>query len=198
MAELASREEESVVKGLSSLAFLRSQGRTLLAQSQQTFVDFMWDEVYAQLASYLSQDLFDETHDRWVASLQRLLRTARGEMLSYGQGQKSLNVAIKFIVDWAGRPDRETAEALRPLIHCPLDKVVMSRLRRHDGQEFSRLIRPLYPGIYGPRLMSLSAMDKTAYLAWQSWIRDLVPSKPALVDVIWVFERPGALTTPSD
>ncbi len=193
LAQLAALEEEAIVKGLSSLAFLRAQGRTLLPQSQPKFVDFMWHGVYDRLQDIVGQSRFDEIHDEWVRSLQGLLRTARGERLSYGQGQKSLNVAIKFVVDWAGRPDEETAEALRPLLHCPLDKVVMSRLRRHDAHEFVRRIRPLYRGIYGPRLMSLSTMDKTAYRAWQSWIREIVPSKPALLDIVWVFERPGAL-----
>ena len=190
---VAAREEEAVVRGLSSLAFLRSQGRTLLAQSQLKFVDFMWSDVYATLQLVQTQAQFDQTHNEWVSRLRNLLRTSRGGELSFGQGQKSLNVALKFIVDWTGRPSCETAESLRPLLHCPLDRVVMSRLRHHDPQEFSRRIRPFYRGIYGPQLMSLSRMDEAAYRAWQSWIRDLIPSKPALLDIVWVFERPGAL-----
>lgn len=198
LGQLAALEEEAIVKGLSSLAFVRAQGRTLFARSQETFVDFIWNEAYRALGQVTTQAGFDEIHDRWVGGLQRLLKTSRSEALSYGQGQKSLNVALKFIVDWAGRPDQETAEALRPWLHCPLDRVVMSYLRRYDAREFSNRVTPLYRGVYGAQLMSLSTMDKAAYVAWQSWIRDLVPSKPALLDIVWVFQRPGALPAPDE
>jgi len=74
----------------------------------------------------------------------------------------------------------------------------MSYLRRYDAREFSNRVTPLYRGVYGAQLMSLSTMDKAAYVAWQSWIRDLVPSKPALLDIVWVFQRPGALPAPDE
>jgi hypothetical protein len=32
-------------------------------------------------------------------------------------------------------------------------------------------------------------MGKGAYEAWQQWIRELIPGKPVLMDVLWAFER---------
>src|SRR5438445_13206852 len=100
LEELAAREEEAVVRGLSSLAFLRSQGRTLLAQSQLTFVDFTWSDGYATLQLVQTQAQFDQTHNEWVSRLRSLLRTSRGGELRLGQGQKPLNVAPQCIVAW--------------------------------------------------------------------------------------------------
>jgi len=195
LSELAAREEESVVKGLCSLGFSRAQGRTLAAQSQRVFCDIVWNDVFGALSGIGSSTEFDRLHERWVALLQRALTTARGGQLSYGQGQKSLNVVLKFVVDWASRPDAATADRLRPWLHCPLDRVVMEYLHHLYPEDYRVRIRPFYAaGVYGPQRFLLANMNDEAYRAWQVWIRDLYPSKPVLLDVVWVFERPGAVS----
>lgn len=190
--QLAAFEEESVVRGLCSLGFLRAQGRTLASQSQHVFADMIWNQVYRTLPSIRGRGEFNALHASWVGQLQRSLATAQGRQLSYGQGQKSLNVALKFIVDWASRPNDRIAQALRPWLHCPLDSVVMQYLRDCYPEVYSVRIGPLYPGISGTQRFSLTKMSRDAYEAWQSWISDLLPSKPVLLDVIWVLERPAS------
>jgi hypothetical protein len=170
------------VYGLGSLAFLRSQGRTLNAGSQSEFIDYLWERVVPVLR-YLRKHNFEETHKTWVEELQGLLKTNRKKSLSYGQGQKSLNVFLKFYIDWATLPDTETASRLRPLIHCPLDSVVMRHLKLAFPQAYASRVKSVH------RDFSLAAMDQVAYQAWQAWIRDLSPEKPVYVDIAWALER---------
>jgi len=104
---------------------------------------------------------------------------------AYGQGQKSLNVFLKFYVDWASQPDLETSDRLRPWLHCPLDKVVMTGLREAFPDFYRSRLRPLY----GEQRFSLSQMSEDACREWQKWIDELSPLKPVLVDVLWVLKR---------
>jgi hypothetical protein len=159
----------------------------LESQSQQVFLDMVWKAVYPILPGIGSRDEFDHLHQKWVAQLQRALRTARGGQLSYGQGQKSLNVALKFIVDWASRPDAPTAEKLRPWLHCPLDSVVMKYLHDLFPSHYRTRIESFYPR--PQQRFSLTSMSAEAYHAWQAWIRELLPFKPVILDVVWVFQR---------
>lgn len=191
LPSLAAREEESIVKGLCSLGFLRAQARTLASRSQEVFVDLVWIEVYPALPRIRDRGEFDRMHDGWVRRLQSALKTSSEGQLSYGQGQKSLNVALKFVVDWASRPDAQNANRLRPWLHCPLDRVVMEYLSKQFPDQYQTRIAPLYPRTYGQQRFSLTRMNADAYHAWQAWIRELLPSKPVILDVVWVFERPG-------
>lgn len=189
LADLAARETESIIRGLASLAFLRAQGRTLARGSQELFIEFIWHEVAPRLGAISDRASFDLAHSAWVRRLQDRLRTSRATQLGYGQAQKSLNVFLKFYVDWASRPDPSTASRLRPWLHCPLDKVVMWNLANLQPAEYKRRLAPLYRTVPHQQRYSLSTMSRHAYEAWQQWIRDLSPEKPVLVDVLWVFER---------
>jgi hypothetical protein len=188
LAGLQGRECESIVKGLASLTFLRSQGRTLEKGSQKKFLDFTWDVLVPMLPAIKTRSEFDEKHRAWVEALRRKLVTQKGQPASYGQGQKSLNVFLKFYVDWASRPDPDTSTRLRPWLHCPLDKVVMKGLAEEFLGDYRSRLRPLHRGSPQQRF-SLSKMTEEAYLAWQDWIRELSPQKPVLVDVSWALER---------
>jgi hypothetical protein len=117
-----------------------------------------------------------------------MLVTQKGKGASYGQGQKSLNVFLKFYVDWASRPDTDTSSRLRPWLHCPLDEVVMKGLSKKFPEVYRSRFRPLHEGPPQQRF-SLSQMSEDAYLAWQNWIRELSPLEPVLVDVSWALER---------
>ncbi|MGD0515953.1 MAG: hypothetical protein ABSA26_00320 [Thermoguttaceae bacterium] len=188
VAGLQSRESESIAKGLASLTFLGSQGRTLKKGSQKKFLDFTWEVLVPMLPTIKTRSEFDERHRAWVEALRRKLVTQKGQGASYGQGQKSLNVFLKFYVDWASRPDTDTSSRLRPWLHCPLDKVVMKGLSETFPEVYRSRLRPLHEGSPQQRF-SLSQMSEDAYLAWQDWIRKLSPLKPVLVDVSWALER---------
>jgi hypothetical protein len=181
------QEPESIVKGLASLTFLRSQGRTLAKGSQITFLDIAWRVLVPALTTIATREEFDHAHKAWVETLLSKLSTNRRERLTYGQGQKSLNVFLKFYVDWASLPDNETASRLRPWLHCPLDKVVMDGLSRTFPETYRTHVRPKTGS--SPQRFSLSHMTEESYRAWQKWIRELSPAKPVLVDVSWALER---------
>jgi hypothetical protein len=139
-----------------------------------------------------SEKQFNARHHAWVQSAVRVLRTNRNSELAYGQGQKTINVFLKFYVDWASRPSADTAARLRPWLHCPLDKVVMEELRRRDTKTWREQIwLPYYRGrVSHQQRSSMSTVDKAAYRAWQSWIRNLSPDKPVLIDALWSLLRP--------
>jgi hypothetical protein len=151
-------------------------------------LNFTWDVLVPMLPTIKTRSEFDDHHRAWVEALRRKLVTQRGQRASYGQGQKSLNVFLKFYVDWASRPDTGTSGRLRPWLHCPLDKVVMNVLSETFQDVYQSRLRPLHEGAPQQRF-SLSQMSEDVYLAWQSWIRELSPLKPVLVDVSWALER---------
>lgn len=184
---LSTLEDRAIVRALGSLAFVRSQGRTLEEGSQSKVLDVLWD-VRRCLDQILTREDFDAHHDEWVARTCEQLRTSAGNELAFGQGQKTLNVFLKFYVAWASRPRVETAARLRPWLHCPLDKRVMEWLRSWDAATWrARIWQPFYSprGVPHQQRASMSKIDGPAYRAWQDWIRELVPESPVLLDVIW-------------
>jgi len=195
LAGLAQNEDLSIVRGLGSLAFVRAQGRTLEERSQDKVLSLLWD-IRCELDSISSREMFDARHHAWTGRALEVLRTNRQSQLAYGQGQKTINVFLKFYVDWASRPNGEVAGRLRPWLHCPLDKVVMEALRSHDVETWRKRIWTLHykDRVSHQQRASMSMIDESAYRAWQDWIRELSPAKPVLIDTVWSLLRPMAET----
>jgi hypothetical protein len=189
--KLADNEDISIVRGLGSLAFVRAQGRTLQERSQEKILDLLW-VIRTELDSITSREAFDQHHHEWIERFVQALRTNRQTQLAYGQGQKTINVFLKFYVDWASRPTVDVATRLRPWLHCPLDKVVMETLRSRDTDAWrNRIWEPNYRGrVPHQQRSSMSMINEPAYRAWQAWIRELSPEKPVLIDAIWSLFRP--------
>lgn len=188
---LLQKEQEGIANGFATLAYNRSQGRSLHEGSNKEFIKFIINEVWPNIVTINSREAFDSIHHQWVITLRNMIKQRNGKNLSYGQGQKSLNVWLKFYIDWASRPDSQTANRLRPWLHCPLDKVIMDNLKDNFKDEYQRRIVPHYEKINVPSQQrhSLSKMDEELYLSWQAWIKQLSPNKPVLLDLIWVFKR---------
>jgi hypothetical protein len=191
LGSLAKNEDLSIVRGLGSLAFVRAQGRTLEERSQKKILELLWT-IRCELDSLRSQKQFDERHHAWIERVLQHLRTNRQSQLAYGQGQKTINVFLKFYVDWASRPTADDAARIRGWLHCPLDRVVMEALRSQDADAWRRRIwEPHYRGrVTHQRRASMSMINEPAYRAWQAWIRELSPQKPVLIDTIWSLFRP--------
>ena len=189
--DLKANEDLAIVRGLGSLAFVRGQGRTLEERSQEKILGLLWT-LRCELESLDSREQFDQRHHAWVESAVQVLRTNRQGQLAYGQGQKTINVFLKFYVDWASRPTSDAAARIRPWLHCPLDKVVMEALRAHDTDGWRRRIwEPHYRGrVTHQRRASMSMIDERSYGAWQAWIREISPEKPVLIDTIWSLFQP--------
>jgi hypothetical protein len=191
LKNLAQNEDLSIVRGLGSLAFVRAQGRTLEERSQDKILEQLWN-IRVELESITAREAFDSRHHSWIERAVQALRTSRQAQLAYGQGQKTINVFLKFYVDWASRPTGDVAARLRPWLHCPLDKVVMEALRAYDTDSWRRRIwEPHYRGrVPHQQRASMSMINEAAYRAWQAWIRELSPQKPLLIDTIWSLDRP--------
>jgi hypothetical protein len=196
LLELRANEDRAIVRGLGSLAFVRGQGRTLERRSQEKVLELLWT-IRGELDSIGSRDEFDRRHHVWVDTVVQALRTNRQGQLAYGQGQKTINVFLKFYIDWASRPSAEIASRFRPWLHCPLDRVIMEELRSHDKETWRRRI---WEPHYKPRRVpyqqhaSMSMITEPAYRAWQDWIRELSPEKPILMDAMWSLRRPMEIT----
>lgn len=98
LENLAQNEDLSIVRGLGSLAFVRAQGRTLEERSQDKILEQLWN-IRVELESITTRDAFDSRHHAWIERAVQALRTNRQSQLAYGQGQKTINVFLKFYVD---------------------------------------------------------------------------------------------------
>jgi hypothetical protein len=152
------------------------------------FIDFVSNVLCPELLHITSREHFDQRHNKWVERLRKEFGGSE-KVVSYGQGQKSINVFLKFYVDWCGMPNSRVAARVRAWLHCPLDNVVMESLERRFRSEYRTRIAPRYEGVRSQQRRSLTKMGRPAYQAWQGWIRDMSPMKPVLVDVLWALER---------
>lgn len=210
------KEPEAVTRTMAMMAYNPSIGRVLEAGSVEKFAD-LEVEMVPKFYGLVTREHFDAIHaqtcDRIIASF----KTNKGENLSYGQAQKPWNVFLKMYVDWAKRPDPELAAKLAPLLHVPLDSVVMrffaqefredyevriARLRRQlierASQRLPKLVSGATPRLIGQALLGNEfslGMNKEIYLAWQEFLRSLSPGKPAVLDTIWFLKR-GAKVPP--
>lgn len=211
---LVGREPEAIIRTLAMMADNPAIGRVLEEGSVVRFSDLMAEEI-PRIYSTLIQGSFDSWHADTCTRILKDFKTAKGQKLSYGQAQKPLNVFLKVYVDWAKLPSLELAEKLIPLLHCPLDSVLMKfmkrefsalyeeqigSLRRHKVDRITERAKEIAGGssravakrIVGNEF-SLTAIDKEIYLQWQHFLRTLWPGKRVQLDIIWVLERrPGS------
>lgn len=97
---LVGREPEAVIRTFAMMAYSPAIGRVLEGGSVVRFADLMADEI-PKIYSALIEGSFDDWHSRMCARILADFETAKGEMLSYGQAQKPLNVFLKVYIDWA-------------------------------------------------------------------------------------------------
>jgi hypothetical protein len=209
---LTGREQEAITRTLAMMAYNPAIGRVLEEGSVGRFSDLMMD-IVPRFYGEVSRERFETLHAETCARIIESFKTNRGKALSYGQAQKPLNVFFKVFVDWAKQPDRELAEKLVPLLHVPLDSVLMTFIKREFPDEYQKNIgrlreqkrdrltqrialrsefasnaRGLARHVQG-REFSLSSIDKELYIVWQLLLRSLYSAKPVLLDIIWVLER---------
>jgi hypothetical protein len=185
-------EEEEPRARLHTLAFMSfnpSIGRVLKAGSVDTFTK-MVDERLPDLGRVTCQQDFEQFHHQFCLELRGTVKTAKGDdPLAYGQAQKPLNVFLKVFVHWASLPSQQVAERVRPLLHVPLDSILMREVKRLFPEQYQNIVRPAYAG-YAPS-ERLSLVDREKYLAWQACFRAICPDKPVLLDVLWFRGHAG-------
>jgi hypothetical protein len=204
---LIGKEPEAIIRTLAMMAYNPAIGRVLEKGGVERFADLMVETV-PRFYGTVNRERFETIHTETCERILASFKTNRGESLSYGQAQKPLNVFLKVYVDWAKQPGRELAEKLTPLLHVPLDSLLMEFVAREFPEEYKTKIvsrRRQFAdrvaerlGKYKPRTVeralfgtefSLVGINKEIYLAWQELLRSLYPGKPVALDIIWVLER---------
>lgn len=205
---LAGREQDAITRTIAMMTFVPAIGRVLQEDAVWGFADLMV-EATSRLYGMPSRESFDLLHAETCERLIASQKTARGQTPAYGHAQKPINVFLKVYVDWAKLPDRSLAETLVPFLHVPLDSLLMKFISREFSEDYEMRIGKLrrrridhtaerakdFPDarslarMLAGKEFSLAAVDKELYLAWQEFFRDLWPSKPLMLDIIWFLER---------
>ncbi len=207
ITELVRREPEAITRSIAMMAYNPSIGRVLEHGGVNLFGNLMV-EIIPRFYGLVSRAHFDTVHTETCERILASFKTNKGKRLSYGQAQKPLNVFLKVYVDWAKLPTHELADVLAPLLHVPLDSLLMGFIKRTYSDEYERRIcsirnllrdriaeRLQMPGARGAARqllgaeLALTAVNKEIYLAWQDLLRSIYPGKPVLLDVIWALER---------
>ncbi len=215
---LVGKEPEAITRTLAMMAFIPAISRILEKGSVDRFADLVVDTV-PKFYGLVTREHFDSVHAETCNQILSSFKTARKKgVLSYGQAQKPVNVFLKVYVDWAKRPEPDLAEKLAPLLHVPLDSLLMRFIKRefpsdyqnHVGSLRTQLIdrlserlkgcsnsKTMARGLVGNEF-SLAAINKEIYLGWQELLRSLWPGKPVTLDTLWVVERTRMRARSSD
>jgi hypothetical protein len=201
-----SKEPEAIIRALAMMAYNPAIGRVIEKGGVDQFAELMIETV-PKFYGLVSRERFNAIHAETCEQMLSTLKTNRGETLSYGQVQKPLNVFLKVYVDWAKQPSRDLAEKLSPLLHVPLDSLLMGFIAREFPCEYSNRIALLRARLATsiaeamkttPREVerillrqqfSLAGINREMYTAWQDLLFSLYPAKPIALDIIWVLER---------
>jgi len=204
---LTGKEPEAITRTLAMMAYIPAIGRAFEKGGVDRFADLMVETV-PKFYGLVTRERFEVVHAETCESILSSFKTNHGETLSYGQAQKPLNVFLKVYVDWAGQPTADLAKKLRPLLHVPLDSLLMGFIAREFPEDYhSRVVslrQRLAEWVAGrmekatPRMVSrawgnefslTAVVTKDIYLGWQDLLRTLYPGKPVGLDIIWVLER---------
>jgi len=184
--DLKDQEPNAVTRVMAMMSYNPSIGRALEKDGVQKFQSMAVRKA-AQLSQISSREQFEKFHDKWIKEFIRTIqKNNQEEQSSVGQAQKAINVFLKLFVDWARRPDLDTAGRLVQYLHVPLDKILMKKIREYFPNFFAEEIRPLRDGDYN---YSLSKLYRNEYDVWQKFFRESHPEKPILFDIIWAINR---------
>lgn len=113
----------------------------------------------------VSQEAFDSWHQRTVLSLRRLYHECGFGGFAVGQGQKWVNMSLKYAVA-LGEEILPGIDRLTRWAHVPLDNVVLSAPECLRAPTFAT------------RWSRLD--DYERYFAFQAWFREAFPDRPPL------------------
>lgn len=186
IAWLNRNEQVAIDESFAMMAYNPSIGRVLKPGGVKEFKKIAVRKI-PQLRYIRNQREFERFHGRFVNEvMSRIKRTSIGSKISYGHGQKAVNVFLKVYVDWAFYPDRKTAERIKGFLHVPLDYWLMWYIKSECRKDFDKIVKPIYrKKIINVSNFSLSKINKDIYYAWQRLCRKICPARPVLLDVIW-------------
>ena len=184
---LKESEKEAIGRTMLMMAYNPSCARIFSKKANAEIKNLIY-EMLDELPKITNQEEFNRAHKDVVNRIVKDIKNERANRksadITYGQAQKGLNVFLKVYVDWANLPTPAIASVLRPLLHCPLDSVVM--------REIKRIENPIYRDVGRPpcSLRSITSYDQ--YMKWQYIIDEIIKrescDKRTIVDVIWYLE----------
>ncbi len=167
------------------MSYNPSIGRVLEKGGVKKFQNMVISKV-AILTNIKKTEDFDTFHKQWASEFMNNIKINSGDICSYGQAQKAINVFLKLLVDWSNLPDPDTAKKVRPFLHVPLDSILMKTISKHYNYFYKKEIKSLQRGIYS---FSLSNINEIVYYKWQYFFREKNPEKPLLFDIEWAINR---------
>jgi hypothetical protein len=186
IGQLIASEDDSITSVVAFSTYNPSIGRVLEAGGVKKFQAIARDLV-RELPSVRTPDDFDALHDKVIAKIIRTFKTSKGSRVSYGQAQKGLNVFLKVYVDWAHRPSRKLRCRLLPMLHVPLERILMKAIKQNFAAWYKAKVRP---SVRVPQqAFSISRIDKRMYYRWQTFFRATYPKKPLIFDIAWALNR---------
>ena len=183
---LQDNEEEALISVMAFMSYNPSIGRALEKGGVKRF-QIIAVSLVKRLAGLSEKDAFEALHNEYVQKIIDSFKTSKGSRPSYGQAQKPINVFLKVYVDWAAKPDAATRQQLLPLLHVPLDSIIMRTIKKKFQILYDTDIRPRV--VPGPQEFSLSKIDREIYSRWQTFFRRMHPEKPILFDIVWAINR---------
>jgi len=184
LRDLEKAEPKAIIETLAFMSYNPSIGMALPKGSLNTFVRLL-NKRLPQLDQISCRQDFEEFHREFLKEFMgEVKKNAKGGPVVHGQAQKPLNVFLKVFVHWASRPNHEVAERIRPLLHVPLDSVLMREVKRRFPEQCQQIVKPAYGGCSPPAQLR-HVDDVNKYLAWQTCFRAICPDRPIVLDVLW-------------
>lgn len=185
--ELQKYEKEAIARTILMMAFNPSCARIFTEQINPRIKKEIYT-IIGKLEDAKSQDSFDSIHkqvlEKIVKGIENPKAIKRSCKITYGQAQKGLNVFLKVYVDWANLPNREIAGTVRPLLHCPLDSILMKEIKERE--------RKIYKKSGSPPCDMKSIVTYDQYISWQKIIDEIIMDMPnkkrTIVDVLWYLK----------
>jgi len=119
---------------------------------------------------------FDAFLDQLVFRVPTVVRTRKGRKPSYGQKAKIVNLYMKTLGLSNEFFEGTAARRLRPLLHVPLDSIILRRVTQDFGKQ-------LFAASIGRRDLRLSKLDRQTYRSVQTILRAEAAKKR--VPAIW-------------
>lgn len=105
--------------------------------SKETLLEKLYGTAEA-IFSVKSQDDFDTIHSAFCSWGARTIRNTNGNMASYGQMAKTLNVVLKVAVYYSHLPNCEASEKLLKFLHAAVDTKMMRMLKKEYPHAFEK------------------------------------------------------------
>ena len=97
VSELKKKEKQSIIEVMAFMSYNPSIGRVLEKGGVKKFQNMVISKVTV-LTNIKNTEDFDTFHKQWMSEFMNNIKTNSGDICSYGQAQKAINVFLKLLV----------------------------------------------------------------------------------------------------